>query len=90
MKHSEYCHRRRVPLEEWECGGICEGCDMAIEYAVRLARTVRQTAVMYVVADCKESAADAARQKAIDGDIEFCDTVVGRTRVTECEAVNGR
>ena len=24
--HSEYCARCRTPLEEWECGGICEGC----------------------------------------------------------------
>lgn len=27
MRHSEYCKRCRVPLEEWECGGVCEGCD---------------------------------------------------------------
>ena len=63
---------------------------MAIEYAVRLARTVRETAVVYVVANCKESAADAARQMVIDDETEFCDTTPGRTRVTECEAVNGR
>ena len=26
VMQSEYCRRCHAPLEEWECGGICEGC----------------------------------------------------------------